>query len=179
LASFAAGKLSEQLDSQLADNADALAGAEEQSQTALETTILLSSVNADRDSVYGAAVAVRQVLKGRFGINNPTWETHKISLRRELFRIGTSTNTAVEVANVSAWQNKLYTYRVPDIRQVPEFKVFCQVYSPMGTNEPAIVIPFSTEIKAGRNLFGLPLAGYRPSLANPIPIRGRERGIAG
>lgn len=287
LASFAAGKLSEQLDSQLADNADALAGAEEQSQTVLETTILLSKVNADRDSVYGAAVAVRQalqvytslvtrgrqlqtdllafrqanasriqearyadvifrtfknedleaylsafqqasryvyaaarvydyetglldpsvvsgqegdfmgetmratqlgdmvdgkpvsgtdgsrslasilarmqanwlVLKGRFGINNPTWETHKISLRRELFRIGSSTNAVVEAGNVSAWQNKLYTYRVADIRQVPQFKAFCQVYSPMGTNEPALVIPFSTEIKAGRNLFGLPLAG--------------------
>lgn len=287
LASFAAGKLSEQLDSQLADNVDALAGAEEQSQTALETSILLSNVNADRDSVYGAAVAVRQalqvynslvtrgrqlqtdllafrqanasriqearyadvifrtfknedleaylsafqqasryvyaaarvydyetglldpevvsgqdgdfmgetmratqlgdmvdgqpvpgsigsrslasilsrmhsnwqVLKGRFGINNPTWETHKISLRRELFRIGSSTNSVVEAGNTSAWQNKLYTYRVADIRQVPEFKAFCQVYSPMGTNEPALVIPFSTEIKAGRNLFGLPLAG--------------------
>jgi hypothetical protein len=29
----------------------------------------------------------------------------------------------------------------------------------MGTNEPALVIPFSTEITSGRNLFGFALAG--------------------
>ena len=286
-ASYAAGKVSAQYDSQIAANNDALAGAEDQSQTVMETTMLLSNVNADRDSVYGAAVALRQawqtyislvakgnqtqtdllafreanaariqearyadvifrtfknedleeylnafqqasryvfaaarvydyetglldptvvsgqtgdfmgdtmkatqlgdmvdgqpvpgssnagalasilaqmhanwgVLKGRFGINNPTHETHKISLRQELFRIGHSTDPIVEANNVSAWQNKLYTYRVADIRQVPEFKNYCQLYSPMGTNEPALVITFSTEVNAGKNVFGLPLTG--------------------
>ncbi|HTH46111.1 MAG TPA: hypothetical protein VMB21_01240, partial [Candidatus Limnocylindria bacterium] len=286
-ASFAAGKLSSQLDSDIAANADALAGAEEQSQTVLETTVLLSQVNADADSVYGAAVALRQawqnylslvakgiqlqedllafrqanaariqearyadvifrtfknedleeylnafqqasryvfaaarvydyetglldptivsgqsgdfmgdtmkatqlgdmvdgqpvggsseagdlasilakmhsnwgVLKGRFGINNPTREKHKISLRQELFRIGKSADPITETNNLGVWQNKLYTYRVADIRQVPEFKNFCQFYSPMGTNEPALVIPFSTQIKSGYNIFGLPLIG--------------------
>ncbi|HTI69173.1 MAG TPA: LamG-like jellyroll fold domain-containing protein [Candidatus Limnocylindria bacterium] len=286
-ASYAAGKLSEQLDGQISDNNDALAGAEEQSQTVMESTVLLSQLNADRDSVYGAAVTLRQawqsyislvakgnqlqtdllvfreanaariqearyadvifrtfknedleqylaafqqasryvfaaarvydyetglldpnvvsgqdgdfigetmkatqlgdmvdghpllgstsanslasilarmsanwsVLEGRFGINNPTRETHKVSLRQELFRIGHSTNAVTEANNLTAWQNKLYTYRVADIRQVPEFKNFCQLYSPMGTNEPALVIPFSTEITSGKNIFGLPLAG--------------------
>jgi hypothetical protein len=65
----------------------------------------------------------------------------------------------VEANNLQAWQNKLYSYRVADIRQVPEFKNYCQVYNPMGTNEPALVITFPTEITAGRNVFGLPLAG--------------------
>ncbi len=98
-------------------------------------------------------------LKGRFGINNPSLEQHNISLRQELFRIGTSTN-AVEAANFdTAWENKLYTYKVPDIRAIPEFKNYCEPYSPMGSSEPALVIPFSTEITAGKNVFGLPLAG--------------------
>ena len=286
-ASYAADKLSGQLDNQIAANADALAGAEEQSQTVMETTILLSQVNADTDSVYGAAVALRQawqnyltlvgkgirlqedllafrqanaariqearyadvifrtfknedleeylnafqqasryvfaaarvydyetglldptvvsgqsgdfmgdtmkatqlgdmvngqpvggsanagdlasilakmnanwgVLKGRFGINNPTREKHRISLRQELFRIGKSADPITETNNLGVWQNRLYTYRVADLRQVPEFKNFCQYYSPMGTNEPALVIPFSTQIKAGLNIFGLPLVG--------------------
>lgn len=286
-ASFAAGKLSDQLNNQIANNDANLAAAEYQSQTALQTTILLSQVNADRDSVYGAAVALKQAwqnylsliskgnqiqsdltafraqnssqiqearyaesvfrtfrnqdleqynnsfnlaarytfaaakvydyetglldplvvsrqagdflggtmlseqvgdmidgkpvlggggdntlgnvlaqmeanwsaLKGRFGINNPTLENHAISLRWELFRIGTSTNSAMQEEFDTTWQNKLYTYKVPDIRQVPEFKNFCQLYSPMQTNEPALVIRFSTEINAGKNLFGLPLAG--------------------
>ena len=286
-ASFAAGRTSEQLDSQIADNDAAFADAEEQAQTVMETSMLLSRLNADSDSVYGAAVALRQawqtylslvakgnqmqadlvafrqgnasriqearyadvifrtfrnedlveylsafeqasryvfaaarvydyetglldpevvsghagdflgetlratqlgdlrngqpvpgssaagtlssilarmsanwsVLKGRFGINNPTRETHRISLRQELFRIGRSTNSATEAGNVNAWRNVLHSFRVPDIRQVPEFRNFCQAYSPMGTNEPALVIPFSTEITAGRNLFGFALAG--------------------
>ena len=286
-ASFAAGKLSDQLGNQIANNDANLAAAEYQSQTALQTSILLSQVNADRDSVYGAAVALKQAwqtylslvskgnqiqtdltafraqnasqvqearyaetifrtfrnedleqynnsfnlaarytfaaakvydyetglldptvvsgqagdflgatmqseqvgdmingepvlgadgahtlgnvlgqmqanwtaLKGRFGINNPTLEAHGISLRWELFRIATSsTNTAVQEENDTAWQNKLYSYKVPDIRQVPEFKNFCQLYSPMQTNEPALVIRFSTEVNAGNNLFGMPLS---------------------
>lgn len=286
-ASFAAGKASEQLDSQIEDNDAAFADAEEQAQTVMETSMLLSRLNADSDSVYGAAVALRQawqaylslvakgnqmqadvvafrqgnasriqearyadvifrtfrnedlveylgafeqasryvyaaarvydyetglldpevvsgqegdflgatlratqlgdlvdgrpvpgsseagtlssilarmsanwaVLKGRFGINNPTREAHRISLRQELFRIGRSTNAVDEAGNVSAWRNALHTFRIADIRQVPEFRNFCQAYSPMGTNEPALVIPFSTEITAGRNLFGFALAG--------------------
>ncbi len=286
-ASYAAGKLSSQLDNEIAANADALAGAEDQSQTVMETTQLLSKVNADSDTVYGAAVSLRQawqnyltlvskgiqvqedllafrqdnaariqearyadvifrtfknedleeylnafqqasryvfatarvydyetglldptvvsgqsgdfmgdtmkatqlgdmvdgqpvggssdagdlasilakmnanwaVLKGRFGINNPTREKHRISLRQELFRIGKSADPIVETNNLGIWQNRLYTYRVADIRQVPEFKNFCQYYSPMGTNEPALVIPFSTQIQSGFNVFGLPLVG--------------------
>ena len=286
-ASFAAGKLSDQLNSQIANNDASLAAAEYQSQTALQTSILLSQVNADRDSVYAAAVALKRAwqnyvsliakgnqiqadltafrarnasqiqearyaetifrtfrnedleqynssfnlaarytfaaakvydyetglldpavvsgqvgdflgatmlseqlgdmangepglgaagghtlanvlgqmkanwgaIKGRFSINNPTLEAHAISLRWELFRIGSSpTNAAVQQELDTTWQNKLYTCKVPDIRQVPEFKNFCQVYSPMQTNEPALVIRFATEINAGKNLFGLPLS---------------------
>ncbi len=284
-ASFAAGKVSDQLDNQIANNDANLAQADYQSQTAMTTSILLSQVNADRDSVYAAAVACKQAwqayvsliakgnqtqsdlaafraqnasqiqearygesvfrtfrnealqnysaayelaaryafaaakvydyetglldptvvsgktgdflgnimsaeqlgdmvngspllssdaantlanvlaemsanwtaIKGRFGINNPTLETHALSLRWEAFRIGSSTNSAQQEELDSTWQNKLYTYKVPDIRQVQEFKNFCEVYSPMQTNEPALVIRFSTEINQGNNLFGLPL----------------------
>lgn len=287
LSSYAAGKASTILDDQISANEDAFNAAEYQSQTALETTVLLSRVNAGRDSIYAAAVAFRQAwqnyttlvsrgnqlqsdlvtfraanaarvqearyadvifrvfrnedledyttafdqavryayaaarvydyetglldpnvvsghdndfigevmtarqlgdmvngqpvpgsssssslasvldhmranwstLKGRFGINNPTLETHVISLRQELFRIGNSTNAAAQEANDNAWQNQLYNCKIADIRQLAEFKNFCQLYSPMAANEPAIVIPFSTEISAGKNVFGLPLAG--------------------
>ncbi len=287
LSSYAAGKVSSNLGDQMVANDSALQDAEYQSQTALETTILLSQVNAAKDSVYASAVAFRQswqayvslvakgnqlqadllafrqinashiqqdryadivfrtfknedleqylnafdqaarytfaaarvydyetglldptvvsgregdfmgeimqarqlgdmvagqpvlgttsaqtlasilarmranwtVLEGRFGINNPTLESHKISLRQELFRIGHSTDPVTETNNVAAWQNKLYSYKVSDIRQIAEFKNFCQLYSPMATSEPALVIPFSTEITAGKNVFGLPLAG--------------------
>lgn len=288
--SFALARLediSSNLDDQIADNQDALAAAEEQSQTVFETGLLLGQVNADKDTVYGAVVAFRQawqqyvslvdkgnrlqrdllafrqstssriqearyadiifrvfknedlaeyrnafeqaaryvfaaarvydyetglldpdivggrdgdfigetmratqlgdllngqpvpgsrssgtlasvmarmkanwsVLKGRFGINNPARDSHRISLRQELFRIGRSSDPIAEARNIEAWQNKLNGFRVPDIRAIPEFKALAQAYTPMAANEPALVIPFGTQVAAGRNLFGLPLAG--------------------
>lgn len=121
------------------------------------------------------------VLEGRFGINNPTLESHKISLRQELFRIGSSTDAIQEGKNVAAWKNKLYSYRVSDIREVGSFRNLCQLYSPMGVNEPALVIPFSTEITAGKNVFGLPLAGG-DTVFDPAhfttKIRGTTFGLA-
>lgn len=288
--SFALARLGDAtsvLDGKIADNQAALADAEQQSQTVLETNLLLGQANADKDTVYGAVVALRQswqryvslvdqgnrlqrdllafrqstasriqearyadivfrtfknedlaeyrnafdqaaryvfaaarvydyetglldpavvggqdgdfigetmratqlgdllngqpvpgsrpsgtlasvmarmkanwaVLKGRFGINNPARHTHRISLRQELFRIGRSTNPVFEARNIEAWQNALSTFRVPDIRDVPEFMALAQAYTPMAVNEPALVIPFATQIASGRNLFGLPLAG--------------------
>ncbi|MCX6885361.1 MAG: hypothetical protein NTX27_09995 [Verrucomicrobia bacterium] len=284
--SFAASMAISQLTSLLDDNATALADAEYQSQVAMTSSILLSKVNADRDSVYAAAVDCRHAwqtyvsliakgnrlqsdlttfraenasrvqqarygesifrsfrnealqnygaaydmaaryamaaakvydfetglldptvvtgrsgdflgsiiraeqigdmvdgqpqlapegantlanvlaqmranwttLKGRFSINNPTLESHALSLRWEAFRIGNAPGTAMQHDYDTTWQNKLYTCKVADIRQVAEFKNFCQTYSPMQTNEPAIVIRFSTEINQGKNLFGLPLS---------------------
>lgn len=303
LSSYAAGKASTLLEDEIAANDAAFQDAEYQSQTTLETTILLSRANAARDSIYAAAVGFRQAwqnyeslvskgnqiqadllsfransasriqearyadiifrvfrnedlenyriafdqaaryafaaarvydyetglldpfvvagregdfmgdvmtarqlgdvldgqpvpgsanastlasvldrmranwatLEGRFGINNPTREEHVISLRQELFRIGNSTNVATQDANQAAWQNQLYGSIVSDIRQLPEFKNFCQVYSPMAVDEPAIVIPFSTEISAGRNVFGLPLAG-RDTVFDPAHFTTKIRG---
>ena len=121
---------------------------------------VLGSDNANTlASVLGRMRANWGTLEGRFGINNPTRETHAISLRQELFRIGNSTNAAEQDANNTAWRNALYAAKIVDLRQLPEFKNFCQVYSPMADDEPAIVIQFSTEITSGNNVFGLPLAG--------------------
>ena len=50
-------------------------------------------------------------------------------------------------------------FRVPDIRAIPEFKALAQAYTPMAANEPALVIPFGTQVASGRNLFGQPMAG--------------------
>ncbi len=91
------------------------------------------------------------VLKPRLGINNPDSNATWFSLRRELFRID---DTAAGLAN---WQTELKKYLVADLRQVPEYNRYCQPVassSGLATAEPALVIPFSTSIDYGKNLFG-------------------------
>jgi len=94
------------------------------------------------------------VLDGRFGFNNPDVETRRISLRTELLRIPLSS------AGDANWRNALNTlYRVPNLYDLPEYRRYCKPFSTATNREPALVIPFSTAILAGQNVFGLDLAG--------------------
>ncbi len=101
------------------------------------------------------------VVKSRFGFNNPETETSRFSLRSESFRISPL------AAGDYTWVQTLARYRVDDLRAQPDYVRRCIPFSD-GTNaEPALVIPFSTMIVAGRNFFGHDLAGgdsaYDPS----------------
>lgn len=93
------------------------------------------------------------VLKPRLGINNPQAYTTWFSLRQGLFRILPSTE------GDAAWSLQLSKYWVDNILELPDFKRSCQSFSPAQPKEPGLVIPFSTRIEAGKNLFGNELAG--------------------
>lgn len=93
------------------------------------------------------------VVKGRFGFNNPDTETSRFSLRQECFRISPSATSD------GTWAQVLEDHVKEDLRAVPEFKRYCIPFSDSTNAEPALVIPFSTFIVAGKNYFGHDLAG--------------------
>ena len=94
------------------------------------------------------------VLDGRLGFNNPETETGRFSLRQELFRI------LPGVDGDEAWRRTLRQYWVEDLYTVPEFSAYCIPFASSEKQaEPALVIPFSTDITFGRNFFGRELAG--------------------
>lgn len=103
------------------------------------------------------------VVKGRFGINNPQRVNSHVSLRTELFRIQLQDALG---ASDEAWKQTLTTLRVADLNTVPEYRRYCRPVSSNLVPEPGIVIPFSTTIEAGKNLFGHPLAGGDHSFAS-------------
>lgn len=99
-----------------------------------------------------------QVLKGQLGINNPQAGFEKISLRKELFRIGKTAATGGTAASDERWKDALKARIVPDLNKMPEFVRFCRPFaSTPGTAQPGIVIRFGTSIEPGSNVFGLPL----------------------
>ena len=92
-------------------------------------------------------------LKGRLGFNNPDGYGTTASLRSENFRIlpGSDGDTA--------WSDLLNRYRSDNILNDADVLRFCQQINPGGgLAVPGIVIPFSTTIATGRNLFGQLLA---------------------
>ncbi|HOX03191.1 MAG TPA: LamG domain-containing protein [Candidatus Paceibacterota bacterium] len=101
------------------------------------------------------------VVKGRFGFNNPDNETSRFSLRTELFRISLSSS------NNPVWSLALENCKVADLRQLPEFRRYCRPFADTTNAEPGIAIEFPTFVIAGKNYFGLDLAGgdnaYDPS----------------
>jgi hypothetical protein len=115
--------------------------------------------------------------KGQLGINNPQYETGKMSLRTELFRILPPEEESEAMADPDElWRETLRAAVVDNLWMVPEFRYYCNPFaSPpnpaaVGVGEPlepAIVLRFGTEIHAGRNFFGRPLSGgdhaYDPS----------------
>ena len=93
------------------------------------------------------------VLKGRLGFNNPDTETSRFSLRTELFR------TAPDSSSDSTWQS-LLANNIVDLMTIPEYQDYCRTLGTTdATNEPGIMITFSTTIMPGKNFFGKDLAG--------------------
>jgi hypothetical protein len=97
------------------------------------------------------------VLRGQLGFNNPDTLTVTLSLRNQLFRI------ADGAAGLPAWRQTLSSRIVPDYRDIPEVRRYCDLPLPDIT-EPAIVIqsganenPFGTTVTFLLNAFGWPL----------------------
>jgi hypothetical protein len=101
------------------------------------------------------------VLRSQMGFNNPQGESGQFSLRHELFRMRDSDGTL--------WRQQLEKMRVADLWQVAEFRRYCRPFAPQSAGaQPGLVIPFSTQITFGKNLFGWPLgpgdSAYDPTL---------------
>jgi hypothetical protein len=91
------------------------------------------------------------VLKGRLGINNAQANNTSFSLRRDLFEIDTT------AAGDADWKKELSKYLVDDLLSNSEFARYCQSFAStagLNTQEPALVIPFSSTIDFGKNFFG-------------------------
>jgi hypothetical protein len=127
------------------------------------------------------------VLSAQLGLINPQLETGKISLRSEKYRIfpfgyepSGDTSGWVGLADADTnWKDVLNRARVNNLWDVPEFRFLARPFASEvkedGTRavEPGIVLRFSTEVTAGKNVFGHPLSGgdhaYDPSVyANRI-----------
>ena len=92
-------------------------------------------------------------LEGQLGINNPQSEVGALSLRYEDFRIPLTGDSAA-----NSWVTALKNSETNDLWQVPEFRKYCRPFAdPSAGPQPGIVIPFSTEITPGLNVFGNPL----------------------
>jgi len=124
--------------------------------------------------------------KSQLGINNPQYETGKMSLRTERYRIlpraeededapEQPVGFPQEGANSDdLWRQTLEGAKVPDLWQLPEFRAYCRPFNSesdaQGNHvaEPGLVLRFGTEVIAGRNFFGHPLSGgdhaYDPSV---------------
>jgi hypothetical protein len=97
------------------------------------------------------------VLRGQLGFSNPDILTVTLSLRNQLFRI------ADGAAGLPAWRQTMASRIVPDYRDIPEVRRYCDLPLPDVT-EPAIVIqtgpnnePFRTTVTFLLNAFGWPL----------------------
>ena len=91
------------------------------------------------------------VLEGQLGFNNPNPQNNEFSLRRELFRI--------QPSGAQIWRETLDRHLVDNIFDIPEFRRLAVPFSPALPVEPALVIPFETNINAGLNFFGWPAGG--------------------
>lgn len=113
-------------------------------------------------------------LKGQLGFNNPQYETGKMSLRTEFFRILPTGSTQpvdnVEFPSAGAlsddlWRETLENARVDNLWDIPEYRYYARPFaSDIDQNgnaavEPGIVLRFGSTITAGQNFFGRPLSG--------------------
>jgi hypothetical protein len=109
------------------------------------------------------------ILKPKMGFNNPQIETNRFSVREELFRI------KADAKSSQKWKETLISYKVDNIWNIKDFRRYCAPFAPENDHEPAIVIPFTTNITSGLNFFGWPLAGgdsYYDSSLFATRIRG-------
>lgn len=111
------------------------------------------------------------VLEGQLGFNNPQIETNRFSLRKELFRIVIPQNAAnlpqAQGEANSRWTQELAAHRIANLWDLPEFRQYARPFAEEGTPQPAMVIPFNTQVISGLNFFGQPLSAgdssYSPS----------------
>jgi hypothetical protein len=96
-------------------------------------------------------------LKTQLGFNNPDALTVTVSLRNQLFRIADGS------AGLPAWRQTLASQVVPNYREIPEVRRYCDLPLP-NIVEPGIVIqngpgeqPFGTTVSYLLNVFGWPL----------------------
>ena len=93
------------------------------------------------------------VLKGQLGLRAPQSATEKLSLRSELFRIGSEEDSSDE-----RWAEALKARCVEDLNALPEFRRYCRPFeTTSGDTQPGLVIEFSSHIEPGLNFFGRPL----------------------
>lgn len=99
-------------------------------------------------------------LKGQLGFNQPQTETNRFSLREELYRILPHADpvTTESLTGDGLWRDVLVSHRVNNILVIPEFRRYARPFTPTQATEPGIVIPFSTTVNFGANLFGRELA---------------------
>ncbi|MCP4312894.1 MAG: right-handed parallel beta-helix repeat-containing protein [Bacteroidetes bacterium] len=93
------------------------------------------------------------VLKTQMGFNNPQIEQNRFSLRKEFFRIQGDLNSNEQ------WQEALMLHKIENLWDMQEFRRYCRPFAQEGFLEPAIVIPFTTNISSRLNFFGWPLGG--------------------
>ena len=92
------------------------------------------------------------VYKTQLGFNNPQNETNPFSLRTGLFRIRPDATSNIN------WQNELKKFMVSDLNSNDSFNRYCRPFTENTTiAQPGLVIPFTTEIRFGKNFFGYPL----------------------
>ena len=104
----------------------------------------LSSVLAEMNADWS-------VLRGRLGFNNPDTYGTTVSLRGERFRIRPGQSGG------DRWRDLLQAHWREDIMADPDVRRNAMQADYDGFAVPGLVIPFSTTIASGRNLFGGPL----------------------
>jgi hypothetical protein len=93
-------------------------------------------------------------IKTQLGFNNPDQQQYEFSLRSGWFRIQPGA-----AGNVN-WREALKASLVPNMLEFPEFKRYCkEPLTGLLPVEPSLVIPFSTSVHFGHNLFGWPETG--------------------
>ncbi len=104
-----------------------------------------------------------RVMESQISLNNYQIEFNTFSLRQENFGIGRLPSDA------DLWKNQLLRYRFDNLWDSPEFRRYCRPFAPHDPTvaEPGLIIPFSTQVAAGKNFFGKPLqagqSAYDPS----------------
>ena len=89
----------------------------------------------------GRLAANYSVLKTQLGFNNPSFETNRFSLRREMLRFGD--DDEAPPSGSAAY------HRVDDCGGQPEFRRYARLFAPESLGPAGVVIPFSTTVTFG------------------------------
>lgn len=122
-------------------------------------------------SVMAEMLSDWSVVRGRLGFNNPDGYGTTVSLRNERFRIPKGG------LNDKAWGDLLQSFYVQNILEDADVRRNAMQPGGAGLRVPGLIIPFSTTIAEGLNLFGQPLmagdSGFSPtSFATKIYASG-------